>query len=90
MSGSEGHDIKASGYNASDHGVAEMDIDNKNDADGNSRASHGYRDSRTRIERLLNYKRYIDWMIEQELQNVDRQRKAGQDASGSISDTNGR
>ncbi len=29
-------------YNASDHGVAEMDIDNRNDGDGNSRASHCY------------------------------------------------
>ena len=57
-----------------------MDIEFRSDADGNSRASHGYRDSRTRIQRLLNYKRYIDWLIERELENVDRQRKAGQDA----------
>ncbi|MCP4854323.1 MAG: hypothetical protein GY903_07510 [Fuerstiella sp.] len=52
-----------------------MDDENKKDADGNSRASHCYRDSRTRIERLLNYKRYIDWLIEQELLRVNKQNK---------------
>ena len=31
-----------------------------------------YRDPRTRIERLLNYKRYIDWLIERELKNADK------------------
>ena len=61
-------------HNASDHGVAAMDDDNRKDADGNSRASHCYRDSRSRIERLLNYKRYIDWLISKELKNVDDKR----------------
>ena len=39
----------------------------ENDKTENSVASHGYRDSRSRIDRLLNYKRYIDWLIEKEL-----------------------
>lgn len=31
--------------------------------------------SRTRLERLLNYKRYIDWLIDRELERVNKQRK---------------
>jgi len=31
-------------------------------------------DTRTRIERLLNYKRYIDWLVERELIQNDRAR----------------
>ena len=36
--------VSGRSHNASDHGVAAMDIDNRKDADGNSRASHCYAD----------------------------------------------
>lgn len=28
------------------------------------------RDDRTRLERLLNYKRYVDWLVDRELQRL--------------------
>ena len=27
--------------------------------------------NRTRMQRLLNYKRYVDWLVEQELERID-------------------
>ena len=42
-------------------------MDSKEEGTENLGALHGYRDSRSRIDRLLNYKRYIDWLIEKEL-----------------------